>query len=87
MAEAVRLPDMRRYAAALKDMLRKRSPAAYREFLREWSDVHERGVAERLGSQDDAALRLRIERMILDTPALSDLHESALDYVERHGPS
>ena len=87
MAEAERLPDMTRYAAALREMLRERSPAAYREFLREWTDVHERGVAQRLGSQDDAALRLRIERMILDTPALSDLHESARAYVERHGKS
>ena len=87
MADSERLPDMRGYAAALREMLRKRSPAAYREFLREWRAVHERGVAQRLGSQDDAALRLRIERMILDTPALSDLHESARAYVERHGQS
>ena len=77
------LPDMRGYAAALVEMLRRRSPAAYRAFLRKWRDVHDRGVAERLGKQDDAALRLRIERMILETPALADLHESARDYVER----
>ena len=77
------LPDMRAYAAALQVMLRKRSPEAYRAFLREWSGVHERGVAERLAKQDDAALRLRIERMILDSPALADLHESERDYVER----
>ncbi len=77
------LPDMRAYAAALQAMLRKRSPEAYRAFLREWSDMHERGVAERLAKQNDATLRLRIERMILDTPALSDLHESARAYIER----
>jgi hypothetical protein len=87
MADSERLPDMRAYAAALREMLRKRSPAAYREFLREWKEVHERGVAERLGSQDDAALRLRIERMILDTPALEDLHASAREYVARRGQS
>ena len=87
MADPERLPDMRGYAAALTEMLRKRSPAAYREFLRKWADVHEKGVAQRLGSQDDVALRLRIERMILDLPALSDLHESARAYVERHGTS
>lgn len=78
------LPDMRAYAAALREMLRQRSPEVYRVFLRKWRDVHERGVAERLAKQDDAALRLRIERMILDTPALTDLHESARAYVEQH---
>ena len=76
------LPDMRAYAAALQAMLRKRSPEAYRAFLREWSDVHERGVAERLAKQDDATLRLRIERMILDMPALADLHESAQAFID-----
>ena len=75
------LPDMRRYAAELQAMLRQRSPAAYRVFLRQWGGLHERGVAERLAAMDDAVLRLRIERMILDTPELSDLHKSARDYV------
>ena len=78
------LPDMREYALALQTMLRQRSPEAYRAFLRRWREVHERGVAERLAGQDDAALRLRIERMILDTPALAELHESARQYVESH---
>jgi hypothetical protein len=76
---------MRRYAEELRAMLRKRSPQAYRAFLRTWRDVHERGVAERLAQQSDAALRLRIERMILDIPALSDLHASARDYVSQNG--
>ena len=75
------LPDMRAYAVAMKEMLRQRSPAAYRAFLKKWAGVHERGVAERLAKLDDATLRLRIERMILDTPALADLHESAREYV------
>ena len=77
------LPDMSEYARALQEMLRQRSPAAYRAFLRTWRDVHDRGVVERLSKQDDAALRLRIERMILDTPALEDLHESAQDYLRQ----
>ena len=81
------VPDMREYAAALQKMLRQRSPEAYRAFLRTWRDVHERGVAERLAKQDDAALRLRIERMILDTPRLADLHESARAYIAEHAPS
>ena len=76
---------MRRYARELHEMLRQRSPAAYRTFLRKWADVHERGVADRLAKQSDAALRLRLERMILDTPALTDLHESAREYFARHG--
>ena len=79
---------MRRYAEDLRAMLRQRSPKAYRDFLRKWRDVHERGVADRLAQQSDAALRLRLERMILEVPALSDLHESAREYVEAHsGPS
>jgi len=76
---------MRQYARDLQEMLRQRSPEAYRVFLRRWKDVHERGVAERLVKQSDAALRLRLERMILDTPALADLHDSARAYVAQHG--
>ena len=67
-------------------MLRRRDPQAYREFLRKWRDLHERGVAERLAGQDDSTLRLRIERMILDTPSLADLHESARHYLAAHRP-
>ena len=78
-------PDMRKYAQALQVMLRQRSPAAYRAFLKTWSDVHERGVAERLAKQDDAMLRTRIERMILDLPALADFHESAREHLEASG--
>ena len=66
-------------------MLRQRSPQTYRAFLRKWRDLHQRGVADRLAAQSDAALRLRIERMILDMPALADLHESARAYVQGHG--
>ena len=65
-------------------MLRRRSPAAYRRFLRRWSGLHERGVADRLAAWDDDALRLRIERMILDLPALADLHEAARAYLREH---
>ena len=78
-------PDLRQYAREMVEMLRKRSPAAYREFLMTWGEVHEKGVAGRLAKQSDAALRLRIERMILDTPALADLHESARAYVAERG--
>ncbi len=76
---------MRQYARELQEMLRQRSPAAYRAFLVKWRDVHERGVAERLAKQSDSALRLRLERMILDMPALSDLHDEARAYVAQHG--
>ena len=79
-------PDMRQYARELIEMLRQRSPAAYRAFLEKWSDVHERGAAARIATQSDDALRLRVERMILDTPALADLHESARVYIAAHGP-
>ena len=84
MPESPAPPDMRQYARELQQMLRQRSPAAYRAFLAEWRDVHERGVAERLARQSDAALRLRLERMILDLPALSDLHDAARAYVAQH---
>jgi hypothetical protein len=76
---------MRLYARALVEMLRERSPEAYRGFLRKWGGVHERGVAERLARLDDEVLRVRIERMILDTSALSELHESAREYLDRLG--
>lgn len=66
-------------------MLRRRSPQMYRAFLQKWRDLHDRGAAERLAAADDAALRRRIERMILDVPALSDLHESARAYLAERG--
>lgn len=78
-------PDLRTYAQELQAMLRRRSPGAYRAFLAKWRDLHERGVADRLSAQDDGMLRLRIERMILDLPALADLHESAREYLAAHG--
>jgi hypothetical protein len=78
--------SIRRYAQELQAMLRQRDPQAYRAFLRRWRDLHQGGVADRLAAQDDASLRLRVERMILDTPALADLHESARAYVAAHTP-
>jgi hypothetical protein len=77
--------DTRRYAAELRAMLRQRDPAAYRAFLVRWRDLHERGAAQRLAQLDDAALRQRIERMIIDLPALADLHPSARAYLDSHG--
>ena len=78
-------PDMRQYAQALQAMLRQRSPVAYRAFLKTWSDIHERGVAERLAKQDDATLRTRIERMIIDLPELADLHDLAREHLAASG--
>lgn len=76
-------PSLQEYAKEMVVMLRQRSPAAYRAFLSKWSHVHEGNVANRLMKLDDAALRLRIERMILDTPTLADLHASARAYIEQ----
>src|SRR3954449_11129853 len=79
-------PDVRRYAQEMTEMLRRRDPQAYRAFLRKWRDLHQRGAAAQLLAMDDAALRLRLEHMILSTPALHDLHESAQAYIaEREG--
>jgi hypothetical protein len=78
-------PDVRAYAEELHAMLRLRSPDAYRVFLAKWRGLLERGVADRLIAQSDAALRLRIERMILDLPALADVHDSATEYLAAHG--
>lgn len=77
--------DVRRYVAELTEMLRRRDPAAYRDFVRRWHDLHQRGAAEKLVAMDDASLRARIERMILDTATLADLHESARAYLAEHG--
>ncbi len=63
-------------------MLRTRDPRAYRAFIGKWQDLHQRGAAERLLAMDDEALRLRMEHMILSTPALADLHAAAREYVD-----
>jgi hypothetical protein len=34
---------------------------------------------------DEAALRLRMEHMILSTPALADMHQAAREYAAAHG--
>jgi hypothetical protein len=78
---------VRRYAQEMQVMLRRRDPQAYRAFIRQWRDLHQRGAAEQLLAMDDAALRLRIEHMILSTPALQDLHESAREYIAGHEAS
>jgi hypothetical protein len=80
-----REPDLRRYVQALLETLRTRDPATYRAFVSRWRDLHQRGAAERLLASDDATLRLRMERMILDNPALSDLHADARDYLAARG--
>ncbi len=77
---------LRQYVEELRAMLRQRSPQAYRAFLHRWRDLHQRGVASRLAAMDDAALRWRIEHMILEQPELADLHESARAYLREHGP-
>jgi hypothetical protein len=78
------VPDVRQYAVEMQEMLRRRDPDAYRAFIRTWRDLHQRGAAERLLATDDAALRLRMEHMILSTPGLADLHESARAYILSH---
>ena len=77
-------PDVRRYAQEMQDMLRQRDPVAYRAFIRKWRDLHQRGAADQLLRMDDAALRLRLEHMILSTPSLADLHDSARRYISEH---
>jgi hypothetical protein len=78
------VPDVRRYAVEMPEMLRRRDPQVYRAFIRKWRDLHQRGAAERLLAMDDAGLRLRMEHMILSTPSLADLHESARAYIAGH---
>ncbi len=79
---------MRRYAQEMQTMLRRRDPQAYRDFIRKWRDLHQRGAADQLLAMDDGALRLRLEHMILSAPALADLHEAAQAYVlERSAPA
>ena len=86
-AQAAGAPDVRRYAQEMQIMLRRRDPQAYRAFIRKWRDLHQRGAAEQLLAMDDAALRLRMEHMILSTPVLTDLHPSAREYIDEHGDS
>ena len=61
----------------LQATLRQRDPDAYRAFVSRWEHLHQRGAAQRLLAMDDAALSERIARMILDQPALADLHPEA----------
>ncbi len=70
-------PDLGRYRRELAAMIRTGSAGAYRDFLREWSDLHQRGVADRLITMDDASLMVRIARMALSDQTLSDTHEWA----------
>ena len=77
-------PDLGPYIKDLQEMLRQRSPGAYRAFIARWRDLHQPGAAGRLLAMDDSALRLRIERMILDAPGLADLHAAAREYLEAH---
>ncbi len=79
-------PDLRRYVQDLLATLRTRDPAAYRAFVARWRDLHQRGAAERLLAMDDDALRLRMERMILDNPALTELHAGAGEFLSARGP-
>jgi hypothetical protein len=78
-------PDLRRYVQDLLATLRTRDPQAYRAFVARWRDLHQRGAVERLLAMDDDALRLRMERMILDNPALADLHAGAGEYLSARG--
>jgi hypothetical protein len=80
-----REPDLRRYVQDLLATLRTRDPQAYRAFIARWRDLHQRGAAERLLAMDDDALRLRMERMILDNPALTELHAGAGAYLSARG--
>jgi hypothetical protein len=80
-----REPDLRGYIQELRATLRRRDPAAYRAFVARWRDVLQRGAAERLLATDDATLRLRMERMILDNPGLADLHAEARAHLAAHG--
>jgi hypothetical protein len=78
------MPDVRDYAREMHEVLRTRDPAAYRDFVNRWRDLHQRGAAERLLATDERALRVRMEHMILDQPALADLHEAARSFLEEH---
>jgi hypothetical protein len=80
-----REPDLRSYVQDLLATLRTRDPGAYRAFVSRWRHLHQRGAAERLLATDDAGLRRRMERMILDNPALTDLHAGARDYLAARG--
>ncbi len=71
------LPDLSRYRLGLAAMIRTGSADGYRAFLREWADLHQRGVAERLITMDDRALEVRMARMGLSDPSLSDTHDWA----------
>lgn len=77
--------DVQEYIRDLHATLRQRDVAAYRQLLERWRGLHESGVADRLLGLDDDALRRRIYRMILDTPALADLHPEAERWLEEQG--
>ncbi len=78
-------PDLGRYRRELAAMIRTGSASAYRDFLREWSDLHQRGVAERLITMDDVSLMVRIARMALSDQTLSDTHEWARSVLAEAG--
>ena len=78
-------PDLSRYRLDLAVMIRTGSATGYRAFLREWSDLHQRGVAERLLTMDDHALEVRMARMALSDQSLSDTHDWARSVLMEAG--
>lgn len=78
-------PDLGRYRLELAAMIRTGSADAYRLFLREWSDLHQRGVAERLITMEDQALVVRIARMALSDQNLADTHGWARSVLVEEG--
>jgi hypothetical protein len=69
--------DVSRYRRALSECVRRQDPDAYRQFVRDWSGLIQKGAAERLVLMGDDALRERLARMALDDPDLADVHASA----------
>ena len=80
------MPREPSYPAQLGSVLRKRDPAALRDFLL--------ASAERFGDQrqvddvlskSDAEMEELLHRMIISRPDLADLHRASREWLFRHG--
>ena len=80
------MPREPSYMAQLGAVLRRRDPAALRQFLVEsatrFGDSNQ--VAD-VGSKSDAEMEELLHRMIVARPDLRDLHRDSREWLFRHG--
>ncbi|MBV9580748.1 MAG: hypothetical protein JO057_19375 [Chloroflexi bacterium] len=80
------MPREPSYATRLGAILRRRDPAALRQFLLESAERFgdDRQVTD-VASKSDAEMQELLHRMIVARPDLADLHRASREWLFRHG--